>query len=405
MNFKKSLKDVVVLVVICAVFATVLAAVNSVTAPIIAERLEGAANQAYEAVMPGATGFEDVDLSSYTLPATVKEAKREKSGMGYALKIETKGYATGMVLIVGVSSDGFVTGATCIASGETWGLEKTFGDKTVGKDVNTIVDVEAGATSLTVNGYRAGVKDALNAAIILGGGSADLRTPEEILNDNLNAALGTEGASFTKLFMVEITEGVDKIYSADNGKGYVCVIGEEFIGVGEDGVALGDSANKAVAEAAVAIVDATETKEVTLTDEYKKSFTSITEVGYTVVTKVQKTLSGNYIVDLETDGFGVLGDDSGYISGSGERMKIRVALSSEGKVIDAQTIYHSETETYGGLQLKDGAYNSGFISKTESEVSGVEIVAGCTRTTQAFKQAVLLAFETVTTLEGGAENE
>ena len=91
MNFKKSLKDVVVLVVICAVFATVLAAVNSVTAPIIAERLEGAANQAYEAVMPGATGFEDVDLSSYTLPATVVEAKREKSGMGYALKIETKG--------------------------------------------------------------------------------------------------------------------------------------------------------------------------------------------------------------------------------------------------------------------------------------------------------------------------
>ena len=42
MDFKKSLKDVVVLVVICAVFASVLAAVNSVTAPIIADRLEQA---------------------------------------------------------------------------------------------------------------------------------------------------------------------------------------------------------------------------------------------------------------------------------------------------------------------------------------------------------------------------
>ena len=406
MDFKKSLKDVVVLVVICAVFATILAAVNSVTAPIIAERLEGAANQAYEAVMPGATGFEDVDLSSYTLPATVVEAKREKSGMGYAVKLETKGYGPGMILIIGVDANGVVTGATCITSSETNGVEKTYGDNFVGKNLadSAAVDTVGGST-LTSQAYKSAVSDAINTATILGGGSADLRTPEEILKDNLMTALPEGGEDFTLMFMVEVIEGVDKIYSADNGKGYVCVIGEEFIGVGEDGVALGDSANKAVAEAAVAIVDATEIEEVTLTDEYKKSFTSITEVGYTVVTKVQKTLSGNYIVDLETDGFGVLGDDSGYISGSGERMKIRVALSSEGKVIDAQTIYHSETETYGGLQLKDGAYNFGFISKTESEVSGAEIVAGCTRTTQAFKQAVLLAFETVTTLEGGATNE
>ena len=36
MDIKKSLKDVVVLVAICVVFATVLAAVNSITAPIIA---------------------------------------------------------------------------------------------------------------------------------------------------------------------------------------------------------------------------------------------------------------------------------------------------------------------------------------------------------------------------------
>ncbi|MBR5144170.1 MAG: hypothetical protein IKW53_03870 [Clostridia bacterium] len=74
MDFKKSLKDVLVLVIICAVFATVLAAVNSVTAPIIADRLEQAANEAYFSVMEGATGFEVVDLSQYTLPKTVKEA-------------------------------------------------------------------------------------------------------------------------------------------------------------------------------------------------------------------------------------------------------------------------------------------------------------------------------------------
>ena len=236
MNFKKSLKDVVVLVVICAVFATVLAAVNSVTAPIIAERLEGAANQAYEAVMPGATGFEDVDLSSYTLPATVKEAKREKSGMGYAVKLETKGYGPGMILIIGVDANGVVTGATCVTSSETNGVEKTYGDNFVGKNLadSAAVDTVGGST-LTSQAYKSAVSDAINTATILGGGSADLRTPEEILRDNLMAALPEGGDKFTELFMVEVTEGVDKIYAADNGKGYVCVIGEEFIGVGENG--------------------------------------------------------------------------------------------------------------------------------------------------------------------------
>ena len=405
MDFKKSLKDVAVLVAICAVFATVLAFTNSITGPIIREMLEGAANEAYNAVIPGATGFEDVDLAGKTLPPTVVEAKREKSGLGYAIKLDAKGYATGMIIIVGVDNNGVVTGATCVTSNETWGLEKTLGDKFVGKDVKSVVDVEAGATSLTVNGYRNAVKDAVNAATILGGGSADLRSDEEILRDNLMAALPEGGEAFTKVFMVEVTEGVDKIYSADNGKGYVCVIGEEFIGVGSDGVALGESENKEIAEAAVAIVAESELTDVELTKEYKKSFTSIDGIGYAVVTKIQKTLSGNYVVDIETDGFGILGDDSGYIEGSGERMKVRVSVSSDGKVIDAQTIYHSETDTYGGLQLKDGAFNAGFISKTESEAGSVDFVSGCTRTTQAFKQAVLLAFETVKTFEGGTTNE
>lgn len=407
MDIKKSLKDVLVLLVICSVFAVALAYVNSITAPIIADRLNAAADEAYLAVMPGAKGFEDVDISAYQLPATVKEVKRETSGMGHAIKLETKGYATGMIIIVGVDANGVVTGATCVTSNETWGLEKTLGDKMVGKDINTVVDVEAGATSLTVNGYRAAVKDALNAATILGGGSVDIRTEEEILSDNLNAALGLTDCEFTKMFMVEVVNGAEKVYTENNGAGYVVVIDGKYVGVNADGVAVkvidaetvevteGIDELKTSAEAAVAVVSATgELTEVALTDEYKNA--------YAFVTKVQKTASGNYVIDLKGIGFGILGDDSGYIPGSGEHIEIRVSLSADGKVIDAQTIYHSETDSYGGIHLKDGAYNAGFIGKTEAEANGVDTINNCTRSTRAFKYAVLLAFETVTTLEGGA---
>lgn len=403
MDFKKSLKDVLVLVIICAVFATVLAAVNSVTAPIIADRLAAAADEAYIAVMPGAEGFEDIDLSTYSLPATVKEAKRETSGKGFAIKLETKGYATGMVLIVGISTDGVVTGSTCIASNETWGLENSLGEKVVGKDISTIVDVEAGATSLTVNGYRAAVKDAINAATILGGGSADLRTEEQILADNLAAALPAGDGKFTKMFIVEVLSGIEKVYTADNGTGYVLVVDGMFVGVGADGVVTnvidessapvteGIDEAKATAEAAALILSTSGE----LTDIDLTAFENI----HSRVKSAKVTASGNYVFTLSCDGFGIHGDH--YYMPSGEDYYIQVSISADGKIIDAQTISHSETADIGGLQLKDGAYNAGFIGKTETEAGAVDTVANCTLTTKAFKTAVLRAFEAYTIVKGG----
>lgn len=395
MNIKKSLKDVIVLVAICVVFGTILAVVNSITAPIIAERLEGAANQAYEAVMPGAAGFEDVDLTAYELPATVKEAKRETSGKGFAIKLEIKGYDNGMIVIVGVSSEGIVTGATCIESKETNGVEKSYGDNFLNKDLDgaKAVDTVAGST-LTSTAYRTVVVDAINASTILGGGSADLRTEEEILRDNLMAALPDGGESFTKMFMVEVVEGVDKIYVADNGAGYVCVIGEEFIGVTADGTALGESENKAVAEAAIAIVSAT--GDLTAID-----ITTLEGISK-LVTSVEKTNSGNYVIKLKAEGYGIKGDH--YIA-SGEYIEMIVSISKDGKIIDSQTLSQEETPGYGDLKLKDGAYNMEFIGKTEAEAGEVDVKNGSTFTSDGYKKAILNAFKVYTIIEGGAANE
>ena len=57
-----------------------------------------------------------------------------------------------------------------------------------GSDGVEAVDTISGATKTTA-AYKNAMKDALNAAIILGGGEVDIRTEEEILNDNLSAAL------------------------------------------------------------------------------------------------------------------------------------------------------------------------------------------------------------------------
>lgn len=177
----KHIKSIVALVSIVAVMGLLLAVTNSITAPIIAKNEAAAANEALLVVMPEGEGFESVDLSGYGSLGSVIEAYKETSGKGYVLKLETSGYGNGLILMCGVSAEGTITGATCIASNETNGAEKTYGDAFVGKDLTgaEATDVVAGST-ITSKAYRSAMVDAIKAATILGGGSADLRTPEQI---------------------------------------------------------------------------------------------------------------------------------------------------------------------------------------------------------------------------------
>lgn len=402
MDIKKSLKDVVVLVAICVVFATVLAAVNSITAPIIAEQLAGAANQAYEAVMPDAAGFEDVDLSAYSLPATVKEAKRETSGKGFAIKLETKGYGTGMVLIVGVATDGTVTGATCVTSTETNGDEKTYGGNFAGKDKDGVLSVEliAGST-LTTSAYRGAVVDAINAATILGGGNADIRDEAQILSDNLNAALGLEGAEFTKVFMIEVVDGVQNVYSENSGKGYVALVDGKYVGVDADGNAVkvidaetnevteGVDELKTTATAAVAIVAATELTDLDISEFVNSSDRNIKKI-FRSITSISKTSSGTYVV---------VANVTGYASD----MIIKTAIGADGVIINTTCV--SSNETNGA----EKTYGENFIGKSEEQANGVDTVSGSTMTTDAYKRAIANSFSAIaiieSSVEGGAANE
>ena len=85
---KQAVKSTLVLFLICAVMAVLLAVTNAITAPIIQQNMEAAANDALLVVMPEGKGFEKVDISTYTLPATVTEVYREASG-GYVITMKT----------------------------------------------------------------------------------------------------------------------------------------------------------------------------------------------------------------------------------------------------------------------------------------------------------------------------
>lgn len=389
---KNNIKNLAVFVSICTVITLLLAVTNSFTAPIIEQNQAASANAALLEVMPDGTNFEAMDLGSYTLPATVSEVYKETSGLGYVVKLITAGYGTDMVIMCGVKADGVVSGAVCISSNETLGKEKVYGESFTDKDAAGVdaVDTIAGATKTTA-AYKNAVKDALNTAIILGGGSVDIRTEEEILADNLAAALAAGEGKFEKLFLVEVIDGFDAIYAAQNGAGYVFVSGEQFIGVNSDGTLATEGAENAEAIAdAVAKIQSTTVEDVDLS--------AYPDLEKTVVS-AKKTASGNYIVETKGAGYGIKGGNE-YHPASGEYIIVRVSISADGRIIDCLTVSEGETDGLGDACANESFYGQ-FDGKTEENYTEIDAIGGATLTTDGYKQAIQRAFAAVNVLKGG----
>ncbi len=384
----KNLKSVISLTVICAVVAVLLAFTNDLTAPIIKKQESAAVNDALAVVLPNGSDFSPVEIGEYELPETITEIYTEKNG-GYVFKMITSGYSSNFVLLCGIDKDGIVKGATCISSGETLGVESDYGDTLKEKTAETIDSVEtiSGATK-TTSAYKGAVKDALNAFTILNGGSVDLRDEAQILNDNLSAALPEAEGKFASVFITEDIGDIDSVYSADNGTGYVFVLGESFIATDKDGKVKTETDLKETVETAAKAIIGSELKEIDIT-KYSDMPTQ--------VSKAYKTSSGNYVFELKAAGFGINGDK--YYYPSGEYIDIKISATKDGKIISCLTTAQKESDGIGSA-CADEKFYSQFNGKTESDYSEVDAISGATITTNGYKTAVSKVFTAIKILEG-----
>ncbi len=115
------------LFLISAVTAGLLAGVNSITAPMIAQVNEQKQIDAMAAVVPDADTAQPVP---YTDPNGVI-LEVYKTASAYAIKVAAPGGFGGSIeMMVGVSQDGTVLGVSVINHGETAGLGAVAADKT-----------------------------------------------------------------------------------------------------------------------------------------------------------------------------------------------------------------------------------------------------------------------------------
>ena len=104
------------LLLITSVVAALLAGVNSITAPKIAELSAQKTQEAIEAVLPG--GGEEVAFTDDTGLVTTGY----QGEAGYAVKVAPVGFDSAITMMVGVDTEGNVLGISVIDQSETAGL-------------------------------------------------------------------------------------------------------------------------------------------------------------------------------------------------------------------------------------------------------------------------------------------
>ena len=406
---KKNIMPTVVLSAICLIVALMLSLINSITAPIIEEAQNAAANEALLVVLPEGKNFKEITLDE-KYPAVI--TKGYSADGGFVFQANVTGKSSGLIILIGIDADGKIVGTKVIAEQETDSydvnvfpaVEGTDGAYK-GMDIDGFTPFLVSGATLTSKAYSEAVKAALQSFAIANGATVDIRTPEQILQDNCNAALGTTGVTFTKWFATEILEGVDAVYVAADNSGRVFVLGEYFIGVKADGTYSDTSAvNTEVPLIANTIIENSTLTEITELPE---------GVDEEIILKAYVTASGNYVFDLKASGFANYSYEEGY-SDVEVPIYISVSIDPEGKIIACATTKQSESKGYGdacgtdeyvdkwaGVTDGDVVISTGPIGKDNTDVGAI---AGATVTTKAYQKAIKAAFAAFELLtENGGE--
>ena len=147
------------LLLITAVVAALLAGVNMVTAPIIAELNAAKTQAAIEAVLPG--GGDEIDFTD----DTGLVAKVYKSETGYAVQVAPAGFDGAIDMMVGIDSEGNILGISIISHTETAGLGAVAAAKTSAGEAFRIQFVgQSGSVGTAKRGT--GTMDAITGATI-----------------------------------------------------------------------------------------------------------------------------------------------------------------------------------------------------------------------------------------------
>ncbi len=382
--FKDFVLPPLVLTVIAGVTTAALVLTEGVTTPIIEEQQAAAADAARVAVLPEADSFTQCTVEE--MPEGGIDAYQADNGAGYVITAEARGYGGQLRVMVGIGSDGLITGTEVLVNNETQGLgsrvsEHDFMDQYIGKD-STLEGVQAiSGTTISSNAFSNAVKTAYQIYGELAGVEV-AGTEREPISDEVKAQLFPNVTEFQRY-------AVDGEAYRAGDEGTIIVTSNAGF-AGNVTTAIGFDANGAVS--GVVFTESSETEGYGA--QYTQSSWIEAQVGKTSAEEISAISGSTVTYEALTKNFTeafellpTLADASLEYEGSADgyngTMTVAVGIDSTGAITSVRLV--SSDDDFAS-RVSEEAFTSQFIGKTSTD--GIATIQGATISSNAFIEAV-----------------
>ncbi len=377
-------KTLAILLVIIVIFGGLMFALNLYTGPIIEENKLGAIKDKLNAAMPDAESYKELTEELKDLPESVVAVYEETSGKGFVVICTATSQYTGstpMEIVVAVDTAGKISGIALLSHSESLIFGDGYPATYIGADSTLFgVEVYAGST-YSSNAFKGAVQDAMNVLINNNLIKAGEKSPEQILTE-LIATVAPELAEVKK------SEGkgdIVAVYKATSSAAYIVKDGDALYlaVIAADGVCkvYDVDGNDVTASKADVAKKATDYAASAANERLNAVLAGAT--GFEDITATLQGLPASVVkVHKETSGLGYVIETTATSQYTGSTpMDIVIGVDAEGKICGIKLAAHSESLIFA----ED--YPDSYIGK-DSALTGVEIYAGSTFSSTAFKTAV-----------------
>ena len=382
--FKEFAMPPLVLTVIAAVVTGALVATESVTTPIIEQQAAAAADAARAVVLPSADSFTQVTVDE--MPEGGVDIYEANNGTGYVVTAQAKGYGGMLKVMVGIDSNGLISGTEVLENNETQGLgskvsEHAFMDQYIGKD-STLEGIETiSGTTISSNAFSKAVRNAYQVYGVAAGVEV-AGTQRDPITDEVKAELFPNVTSFQK-YAVE-----GEAYKAGD-EGYIVVTSNAGF-AGDVTTAIGFDLNGAIT--GVVFTETSETQD--YGEQYTRASWKDAQVGKTSADELDLISGSTVTYDALklnfTEAFEMLptlADASLEYEGTAEgyngTMTVAVGIDSTGAITSVRLVDSADDFA---SKVSDEAFTSQFVGKTSTD--GISTISGATVSSTAFIEAV-----------------
>ena len=407
----KSVKSIILPVIVVILAFVILFLVNLWTYPLIVEsRMQGEVGPAKD-VMPNAKGFEELKLDN--IPSTVETVYKETSGQGYVVKVSTKAGFTkeAIVFYVAIDGENKVQKINVTEYPETRDVGDGYVDTFIGSDSTlSTVDLVAGVT-YSSSAIKNGVADAFKALSDNGLIVAAKKEPKQLYEELMPVVFGTAvnpaGMMAQEEFASSVSgvvkaqkalnEGAVAYWYCEGDNNYAVVTNGKIAKVydleGNEVSSLSSSVLSSLMEEAKTMVKDNSSSDIKRFKKYVPSST-VTEIDVPLFNNVTTAFqcvneNGTYY------GFGVRSyafentpltmyisiDDNGAI----------YSFNCSSLYVEPEYFTHSEPDNY----------TEGLVGVTESWSGDEALITGATLTSEAVRDAISDVFESFKAIKGG----